>query len=653
MSGKGRVLGTNLTAQVAFGASGSGLLELFVKLCRGVTPESIEKDLDTLVAAALEQNDPRAVVDLFVLVFQTRDCRGGKGERALFRTLFVRLFEHFPEEVIGTVPLILEYGYFKDLAAIYDIANRKENPARFVPLTQELVRVYADSLKADVARVTAAVASKTEPAGLTLAAKYAPRLVQKTQVQKQQTAAGVTTHYQDFGRAVRDAVVGVVDPVTGGARPRNASEQYRKMVSGLNERLRTVELLMSANRWDEIAPKSIPSLCLKRSRKAFLYEDKKGKVRDEANEARVALRAKLLNPAKAKDLKGGQLFANDIVRSCMRSVSEGEAAVFDAQWADIVRTVKRQIEAFAAQQQQTVVEGGEGEGEGSAAAAAARSSLDLGNLVPLVDVSGSMSGTPMEVAVAMGLIVSELTAPAFRDRVLTFESQPRWFKVQGANIAQKVRNLMSAPWGGSTNFRAALMRIIDVIEKLAVQSGVMPPVPEMIVFSDMQFDHAGHTRWETAFETVKKDWHSLGERLRKKGVTGLPARGEGGLQPPLITFWNINSKTTGLVADADAKGVRLLSGFSQSLLKLLLSGALPGVPSDPSAVDPLQTLRAALDDERYDAVRVQLSRVTHGVLRDYEFVPQPKKEKEAAAGGGGGGGAPKLPSAAGCGGGGA
>eukprot|EP00750_Incisomonas_marina_P018581 INCI3023.1.p1 GENE.INCI3023.1~~INCI3023.1.p1 ORF type:complete len:633 (+),score=118.54 INCI3023.1:150-2048(+) len=632
MSRKGRVLGTNGTAQVAFGASGSGLLELFVKLCRGVTPESIEKDLDTLVATAVEQNDPLAVVDLFVLVFQTRDCRGGKGERALFRTLFVRLFEHFPEEVIGTVPLILEYGYFKDLAAIYDIANRKENPARFVPLTQELVRVYADSLKADVAKVAAAVASKTEPAGLTLAAKYAPRLVQKTQVQKQQTAAAVTSHYQDFGRAVRDAVVGV-DPATG-ARPRNASEQYRKMVSGLNERLRTVELLMSAGRWDEIAPKNIPSLCLKRSRKAFLYEDKQGKVRDEANEARIALRAKLLNPAKAKDLKGGQLFANDIVRTCMRSVSEGEAAVFDAQWADIIRTVKRQIEEFAAQQ---------AEGEGSAAA-----SLDLGNLVPLVDVSGSMSGTPMEVAVAMGLIVSELTAPAFRGRVLTFESHPRWFKVEGANIAQKVRNLMSAPWGGSTNFRAALMRIIEVIEKLAVQSGVMPPVPDMIVFSDMQFDHAGNTRWESAFETVKKDWHALGERLRKKGVTGLQP-GES-LKPPLITFWNINSSTTGLVADADAKGVRLLSGFSQSLLKLLLSGALPGLPSDPAAVDPLQTLRAALDDERYDAVRVQLSRVTHGVLRDYEFVPRPKKEAGSETADGG---APKLPSAAGCGGGGA
>ena len=34
---------------------------------------------------------------------------------------------------------------------------------------------------------------------------------------------------------------------------------------------------------------------------------------------------------------------------------------------------------------------------------------DLGKLVPLVDVSGSMGGTPMEAAIALGILVSELS----------------------------------------------------------------------------------------------------------------------------------------------------------------------------------------------------------------------------------------------------
>ena len=38
----------------------------------------------------------------------------------------------------------------------------------------------------------------------------------------------------------------------------------------------------------------------------------------------------------------------------------------------------------------------------------------------MCDVSGSMHGQPMEVCIGLGLVVSECSHPAFRDRVLTF-----------------------------------------------------------------------------------------------------------------------------------------------------------------------------------------------------------------------------------------
>ena len=325
----------------------------------------------------------------------------------------------------------------------------------------------------------------------------------------------------------------------------------------------------------------------------------------------------MLDPKVGKQLKGGQLFANDIVKECRGGVSDGEAVVLDGQWNDMVRKVKQQIQEFAAQQL-PVPEGADDEAAAAAAAAAnepARPAFDLGNLVPLVDVSGSMTmathntgAVPMDVAIAMGLVVSELTHPAYQGRVLTFESQPRWHKIKGANIAEKVKNLIRAPWGGSTNFRAAMRRIIDTIEGLGKASRTMPSVPDLIVFSDMQFDVAGGgSRWDTAYDTICRDFAELGQRLRRAGVEGVPAT----LVPPTITFWNINSNTTGLVAEADTKGVRLLSGYSQSLLKLLLSGALPELAQPAAApvqgekaavpeIDPLETLHAALDDKRYD-----------------------------------------------------
>jgi len=48
----------------------------------------------------------------------------------------------------------------------------------------------------------------------------------------------------------------------------------------------------------------------------------------------------------------------------------------------------------------------------------------LGSVLPLCDVSGSMTGTPMSVSVAMGIWLSALAAPEFKDLVLTFTTRP-------------------------------------------------------------------------------------------------------------------------------------------------------------------------------------------------------------------------------------
>jgi len=132
--------------------------------------------------------------------------------------------------------------------------------------------------------------------------------------------------------------------------------------------------------------------------------------------------------------------------------------------------------------------------------------VDLGKLVPLVDVSGSMHGQPMEVAIGLGILVAELTAPEFCDRCLTFETEPRWVDLSDCKtIHAKVQKIQSAPWGGSTNFEAACERILEA----AVTAKLKPDeIPDMIVFSDMQFDAAAGggfygsrcSSWSTQFE---------------------------------------------------------------------------------------------------------------------------------------------------------
>ena len=85
------------------------------------------------------------------------------------------------------------------------------------------------------------------------------------------------------------------------------------------------------------------------------------------------------------------------------------------------------------------------------------------------------------------------------------------------------------------------------------------------------------------------------------------------------------------MADAACPGVRLLSGFSPALLKLVLTGE--EVEDDEAVtVDgvtrakptPYQTMRKCLDAPRYDAVRTMLSEFDGAPFADYTFTPAPE-----------------------------
>ena len=108
---------------------------------------------------------------------------------------------------------------------------------------------------------------------------------------------------------------------------------------------------------------------------------------------------------------------------------------------------------------------------------------------------------------------------------------------------------------------------------------------DLLVISDMQFDEATRVTptelffgarvtstelfsragggWKTAHEKIVELFASVGIQ-----VHGHP------LQPPNIIFWNVRADTVGYPSAADQKGVMLLSGFSPSLMKFILSGEM-------------------------------------------------------------------------------
>ncbi|MCI50746.1 plant/T31B5-30 protein, partial [Trifolium medium] len=59
------------------------------------------------------------------------------------------------------------------------------------------------------------------------------------------------------------------------------------------------------------------------------------------------------------------------------------------------------------------------------------------NCLAVCDVSWSMYGIPMEVSVALGLLVSELSDEPWKGKVITFSEEPQLHVIQGDNLKSK------------------------------------------------------------------------------------------------------------------------------------------------------------------------------------------------------------------------
>jgi len=255
--------------------------------------------------------------------------------------------------------------------------------------------------------------------------------------------------------------------------------------------------------------------------------------------------------------------------------------------------------------------------------------FDPSKMVPLSDVSGSMYGTPMEVAIAMGIGISEITHPAFQNMVLTFETVPEWHKLDpDHSIVQKVRSLRDAGWGGSTNFEAAYDKILEVCEKNRLAK---EDVPSLIVFSDMQFNVAHESlrpKWKNG-KYVSQPTVPMHEVISRKFAETAQRLGWEDSDPTPIIYWNLRN-TGGHPVEKDTEGAVLLSGFSPSMLKMVMNGeALEDkevevvqvdgtVRTEKVRITPSEVLRKALDDSLYDPVRVILLESEEGILAEYK-----------------------------------
>jgi hypothetical protein len=601
--------------------SGSDLLTIS-QMVRGSDPSLICDEI-------LSSSNIRDISDLVILTFVTRNIRGGKGEKELSYTMFLRIWKHYPETAKKLLPLFARhYGYWKDLLLITEKSKKldKQNHNITENILQESARIMRSQFESDIKamdeyemRKNTKDVVQSDFDGKVANEKKNIENNDKAHKSKGDSGPDISllakwlprenSHFDKKLGFLKTLLQPDVNEHTSGdgSWESRSKQTYRKQVTKLTSYLSLPEVFLSAQRADEIKFHKMASKATLKLSTALLNETKSGSVRLPNNIKRQRCAELFMNYIVENGLKGGAIMPDEIVAEIMhKNVSPLREKVFDAQWKDLWKHVVRQVEAKAKEE-----------------------GLDFNpsRMVPLSDVSGSMYGKPMEVAIALGIGISEITHPAFRHMVLTFESIPQWHKLNpNDSIVKKVRSLGSAGWGGHTNFEAAYDEILDVCIKHRLSKA---DVPSLIVFSDMQFDQANQIT--NAYRRNRKESSAMvpmNDVIRSKFADVAQVLNWNDEDPTPIVYWNLRD-TGGHPVDKDTEGAVLLAGFSPSMLKLVMNGealedsevevveADGTIRKEKVRVTPSEVLRNMLNDPLYDPVRDILASSNEGVLKDY------------------------------------
>jgi hypothetical protein len=309
-----------------------------------------------------------------------------------------------------------------------------------------------------------------------------------------------------------------------------SEKQYRVALRTLREKINIVEQPMCSQEWSQIDYSKVPSRASFMYRKAFAKRD----------EERYSSFLESVEKGEAK-IKASTLFPSDIVHEYLHKGAQNDKTI-DLQWQALPNYM---------------------EGESF-------------NGLVVADVSGSMEmdgGQPMAASIGLAMYIAERnTCDLWKNKFLTFSESPELQTIVGHSIGQRIRNLEGAPWGMNTDLMAVFKTVLSAAENNNLSQAEMPQ--KLIIISDVQFDRCCRSNKRTNFEQIEKLYRKSGYKM------------------PQLVFWNVRSSDNVLVK-ADDTGTCLVSGYSPSILKTVLTGEI---------VTPVQTMMDTVYSDRYDPV---------------------------------------------------
>lgn len=348
-----------------------------------------------------------------------------------------------------------------------------------------------------------------------------------------------TERYQNLAFAVIEAALALGDGLCAKWMPRKGpvAVALRKHLNLSPKQYRkklvnltkVVETQMCAKDWDDIEFDKLPSIAGARYQKTFNKhcEESYAAFREALKTGEVTVNASTLYPY-------------DVIRS----VREGVSDVAQAQWDALPNYLGENF------------------------------------ILPMVDLSGSMeipisdsgSISVMDIAISLGLYLADKQSGPFKNEILTFSSKPKFVTVDEPLLKDKIVQLTN--WdnvGYSTNIEAAFELLLSNAKEKRIHPNDMPKF--LLVLSDMEFDQANSGGNPKAFDILRKEYAKNNYDL------------------PTVVFWNLNAREGNVPVRYDQEGVALISGFSPSIMKTVLSA---------DSIYPEGIMLDTIMNERYD-----------------------------------------------------
>jgi len=461
--------GNSLTANGAAtnSSSGSEIIDLFFLI--GATRNMSEDDIKSVFAQAYRK-DPTVASKI---LFYARDIEKGLGERRVFRVITSWLFG----ETTMLNNLLTPENLYNNIIRVDDMVylvskelKNKDNP-NTTAINQ--IMMFLNKMLYD------------EKVG-GIVAKWMPR--------KKSQYGNVVKYMRDNNLI-------------------NSYTEYRKCIVS---RTNVIEQQMSKKQWDDINLEHVPSVAMKKYKKAFNRHNILKQYVEKVAAGEAKINASKLYPYEiVKDIIVEKSYYHG-----SNKLDETTKQLLNEQWKNLSKLDMLPTEFRA---------------------------------IPVIDVSGSMENPnfiPMSMSVGLGIFIAEHNPnEQFRNSFITFSASPKFDRIIGHSIYEKVKNLLGAEWGMNTNIEATFSLILNKALVFSIPQNEMPT--HIIIISDMEFDNCA-IQDNTAMQMITKKYH------------------EAGYEVPTIVFWNVNGRVGNVPARKNDKNVLLVSGASQNVVNFVL-----------------------------------------------------------------------------------